>query len=156
MKKCAAADCRKRVKAGKYCPRCQSRRYKARRPWRYAFNYHKQNARRRLDYLPRAERWLLSFEEFVEIWNREPDKKAAKDKVLRGVSPVCPWEIDRIDSGQGYKAGNVRLVSKRVNTQLYYAFKRGELEGDAWLSVQIQTAEQIEASLEEIRKNVPF
>lgn len=145
---CKEKGCRRKVKKGKICYKCKSKRYKQSKPWRYVFNYHKQNARRRLKNLPYSERWGLSFEEFLSVWNNEPKKKKEKESSIRSGS-VCLWEIDRIDSEKGYQSGNVRIVTKSVNLQLYWMFKKGMI-GEEFIQVYRQGFDDGEESLEDL------
>lgn len=146
---------KKKRKPSKAELRRRARQWKANNPWRYAFNYHKQNARRRLSWLPYDDRWTLTFEEFLAVWDQEPQKKQEKERSLKG-GPASTWEIDRIRTREGYKAGNVRLVTKRVNVQLYHFYKRGELDEGDWLQVFKQSIEDAEKSLRELRDSCPF
>ncbi|MEM6342575.1 MAG: hypothetical protein AAF927_01800 [Bacteroidota bacterium] len=112
---------------------------------------HRDNAKRRLKYLPIDQRFKLSFAEFMEIWGKEPEKMAEKERCMRGESEVkCSWEIDREKNWLGYEAGNCRLVTKSVNVKSYHAYMRGE--GTFQISVTKITPED----LEELRNEVPF
>ncbi len=87
----------------------------------------------------------------MEIWEKEPEKMAEKERCMRGYSEIkCSWEIDRINNRIGYEAGNCRLVTKSVNVKSYHAFMRGE--GDFQISVTKITPEDIQ----ELRNEVPF
>lgn len=112
---------------------------------------HRDNAIRRLKYLPMPERFTLTFAEFMEIWDREPEKKAAKLRCMKGESETkCHWEIDRRENEKGYIAGNCRLLTKTVNVRYYHQWKRGE--GEFQISVTKITPEAIA----ELKAEVPF
>lgn len=107
MKKCACG--RVAEKGRTKCRRCRYRDRKRRATWRVAFQYHRANAKRR------GIRFLLSFDEFMAVWEAEPEKMAEKEASLVTVGETCSWEIDRIDPALGYEVGNLQLVTKVVN-----------------------------------------
>lgn len=152
VRKCARPSCRKHaMKHRRICSMHKKREARMRHPWKAAYQMHKDNALRRLKYLPRDQRFKLSFAEFMAIWEKEPEKMAEKARCMRGESETkCSWEIDRIDNHKGYEAGNCRLVTKSVNVKSYHAFMRGE--GDFQISVTKITPED----LQELRNEVPF
>lgn len=83
---------------------------------RYAYKYHRQNARRR------GHEWGLTQEEWREFWEAHPEAWAEKKKWI--LSPrttakmkrsTIGYEIDRIDPNRGYFADNIRITSKQFN-----------------------------------------
>ncbi|MEP2447374.1 MAG: hypothetical protein ABJI69_09110 [Balneola sp.] len=114
MSTCEAPYCQ-RIPQGnrKHCARCRKRLQRQNHPFRYFFNQHKQKAKQRgID-------WLLTFEEFRQLWLAEPEKWLSK---LSGAT--SHWEIDRVNNNLPYHITNVQIITKTKNVQKYYEHDR--------------------------------
>lgn len=120
-KTCRALGCTNapgKKKAG-LCPRCYHRRNRIKNTLRYAYDFHKQNAKRR------GHRWELTYEDFRHFWlNLHPEhwkKKRAnilKDTHTRKVkNRICLYEMDRINHEGPYRLDNLQCVPKAVNVR---------------------------------------
>lgn len=132
------------------CRPCRRVRYIRRDPLRYAWDYHKQNAKKR------GVPWELSLKEFKDLWNDEPEKKAEKIRSILTEGEVCNFEVDRIKARdeQGnnlpYKTGNVRIVTKLVNVLFRWRDHYGQTEWD------IRISRISQADLDSLKEACPF
>jgi len=139
---------------GKLCSKCQHHRHKITNPLKYAYVYHKGNAK------ARGIPWLLSFNQFKYFWTvLHPDKWEQKRKnIIKPVSSGkmknrgCNYEIDRVDPTGPYALVwegklQVECVSKCVNLDRHYNYLKKE---NNW-TVRVNKPSQ-----EPENKNVPF
>lgn len=104
-RKCTTPYCRGiPPKYRKQCSKCRSRKYKKEHPFKYSFNYHRNNARKR------NISWELSFEEFKKLWLRS----GKWEKKKRGEA----WEMHRLDPDQGYKKENIVIIKKALHVEI--------------------------------------
>ena len=66
----------------------------------------------------------MTFEEYKKLWD---DSGKMEDKVNgRG-----GWHMDRINVNEGYKVGNIQIIDKHLNVELWYARDRWNI-GFKW------------------------
>lgn len=107
--KCITKYCRNDAAEGyDLCPKCRSRQYKKKYPFKYYYNVLRLNASRR------EIQFELSFERFKELWLEHPKRWEEKLK-----QRTCRWEVDRIRAWEGYTDDNVQLLTKRENIRKY-------------------------------------
>lgn len=114
--KCCSAWCMNAPVSGRrYCHKCRSRKYKYSQPHRYSYNLLRCGAKKR------GIAFSLTFEEYVELWDRHPSQWQDKlanlwaSNSVQGRSDRDTWEIDRIDNSRGYEASNVQILKKHMN-----------------------------------------
>lgn len=101
--KCHTKFCRGKAARGRFCYKCQSRKYRQRNPIMALFHRCKSHAKQR------GHAWLLTFEEFKAFCLR------TQYHVLKGRS-ASAGSIDRIRGDQPYHAGNIQLRSVSLNS----------------------------------------
>jgi hypothetical protein len=120
-KTCTTPDCHKEAgKKSSYCHTCRHRREKEKDPQAYTYGVLRRNARRR------GISFELSFKEFLQFACRT-EYLIGKGRTAEGLT------IDRIDTGQGYKADNIQALTCSDNARkeierrklLLYEHERG-------------------------------
>ena len=117
--KCSTPYCRNRTERcgkshRKKCPKCRAKDYKKKHPFRYYFNAHKCNAKRR------GIPWHLSFEEFQQIWKQSGKWKQKLSGQL--------WEMHRLDPDKGYKINNIVIIKKSLHVEITNIERRWHVE----------------------------
>jgi|AntRauTorckE6833_2_1112554.scaffolds.fasta_scaffold01252_3 peroxiredoxin len=107
------------VKHRKLCAKCRSRKYKREHPFKYFYNVHRQNAKKRN--IP----WELTFEEFKEIW--EESGKWNEKRFNTELSKTT-WTLDRKNVNKGYTKNNVRVVSMMLNVEVWWEEDRWQID----------------------------
>lgn len=104
--RCRTPRCRRAAKSkSKWCPRCAARIWAKEHPLTYAYNKLRSNAKRR------GHGFTLTLEEFAKVCEETGYLKA------KGRMREC-LSIDRIDSGKGYSADNIRVITVSMNARL--------------------------------------
>lgn len=103
--KCATPHC-KRKPVGSLCYTCQSRKYRAADPMKYAYYTLRDNVYRRKG----RNFWGLTFEEFKQY--------AVETKYITGKGKSkTSYTIDAKDPTMGYFIGNIRTISNSHNSK---------------------------------------
>lgn len=112
MKRCATPGCSNTAK-GKYCTTCLTRRWKQKKPLKYAYQTLKDNAKRRGKPFNLTFEWFCFFAETVEYTK----KKGITQKAIH---------IDRINEEKGYTITNIQPLPNAQNVRKYLDYKWNE------------------------------
>lgn len=106
-RKCETNGCRNKAKKGRFCHKCNKRRWRAADPMRASYDTLRDNTKRR------KIRFAITYEEFKELCY-ETDYIAGKGR------SKLSYTLDRIDDEDpniGYVKSNIRVITKSANSQ---------------------------------------
>lgn len=100
---CVSRRCTKPAARGNFCHSCAMKRYAHKNPEKYKWMVLRNNA------LRRGKEFTLTFEEFKEFLDENPDymKKCG--------TSVKALQIDRIDVEKGYSKDNIQCITLQEN-----------------------------------------
>jgi len=104
---CQTNGCRNKTKKGKFCHKCNKRRWRAADPMRASYDTLRDNSVRRKIFFG------ITYEEFKELCY-ETNYIAGKGR------SKTSFTLDRIDDEDpsiGYRKGNIRVITKSANSQ---------------------------------------
>ena len=129
---CKAYGCKKPslVKLGGFCYRCYARNVKHRNPLKYAFDFHRRNA------LRRGHEWLLTYDQFKyfwevlfpEFWELKKANILKPPTIAKVKQRTCLYELDRIDESLPYQWGNLQCVTKLINVDKSWHYRKRVME----------------------------
>lgn len=116
-KPCLTYLCANNARQGKsYCHKCRNRKYRQNNPLRTGYHILKHSAKKR------GISFELTFKDYEEFVNDNPDYLLMKG--LKGNDLT----IDRVRENEGYKKGNLQILTRKKNTRKYHLEKQKETE----------------------------
>ena len=118
-RKCKDCANKEAAKGRTICYACRSRRYKLKNPFRYFYNSHRQNAKKRC--IP----WQLTFEEFKHLWLQSG--KWNQKRYRTSLSDVT-YSIHRKNVNEGYHINNVEIIPVTLNVETWWKHDRWQVD----------------------------